>query len=46
MLHELGLEYDTRRIESRTGETVSDDYTELNPKQKIPTLVHGDLVLQ
>ena len=45
MLHELGLEYDTRRIESRTGETVSDDYTELNPKQKIPTLVHGDLIL-
>ena len=45
MLHELGLPYDTRRIESRTGETGTDDYRALNPKQKIPTLVHGDLVL-
>ncbi len=50
MLHELGLQYETRHIESRTGETVTDEYTRLNPKQKIPLLVHegapeGDLVL-
>lgn len=49
MLHELGIEYDTRRIESRTGETQSEAFTRLNPKQKIPTLVHqtpdGELVL-
>ncbi len=45
MLHELGLDYETRRIESRTGETQSAEYTALNPKQKIPTLVDGDLVL-
>ncbi len=40
MLHELGLSYETRRIESRTGETTTDDYLALNPKHKIPTLVH------
>lgn len=50
MLHELGLEYETRRIESRTGETTTSEYTKLNPKQKIPILIHqledeGDLVL-
>jgi glutathione S-transferase len=45
MLHELGLAYETRRIESRTGETQSDEYKVLNPKQKIPTLVDGDLVI-
>lgn len=45
MLHELGIEYETKRIESRTGETLSKEYTRINPKQKIPTLVDGDLVL-
>lgn len=45
MLHELGIDYDTKRIESRSGETTAADYTALNPKQKIPLLVHGDLVL-
>jgi len=45
MLHELGLSYETRRIESRTGETQADEYVALNPKQKIPTLQDGELVL-
>ena len=45
MMHELGLDYETRRIESRTGETADASYASLNPKQKIPLLVHGDLVL-
>lgn len=45
MLHELGIEYETKRIESRTGDTLSEEYTRINPKQKIPTLVDGDLVL-
>lgn len=45
MLHELGLEYETKRIESRTGETQSDEYKKINPKQKIPALVDGDLVI-
>ena len=45
VLQEFGLDYDVRPIQSRTGETLSDEYTALNPKQKIPTLQHGDLVL-
>ncbi len=45
MLQELGLEYDVIPVGSRTGETLTEDYTRLNPKQKIPTLQHGDLVL-
>lgn len=45
MLHELGIDYITKRIESRTGETNEHEYAHLNPKQKIPTLVHGDLVI-
>lgn len=45
MLHELGVTYETRRIESRTGETTIEAFTAINPKQKIPTLVHGNLAL-
>ena len=45
MLHELGINYTTKRIESRTGETTDSHYTRLNPKQKIPTLVHGGLAI-
>lgn len=39
LLHELELPYTTQRIESRTGETTTRKYIELNAKQKIPTLV-------
>jgi glutathione S-transferase len=45
MLQELGLEYESKPIQARTGETQTDAYKQLNPKQKIPTLQHGDLVL-
>lgn len=45
MAHELGLDYETRRIESRSGETTDAEFTALNARQKIPLLVHGDLVL-
>jgi len=45
MLAELGLDYERRPIQSRTGETFSDEYLALNPRHKIPTLVHGDVVL-
>lgn len=45
MLHELGLPYSTHRIESRTGETTTDNYLTLNPKHKIPTLVHGNFAV-
>jgi len=45
MLHELGLAYETRPIGSRTGETNTDAYARLNPRQKIPVLQHGPVVL-
>jgi glutathione S-transferase len=44
MLSELELPYERRPITSRSGETLTPDYTRLNPSQKIPTLQDGDLV--
>jgi glutathione S-transferase len=41
-LHELGLEYDCRPILPRSGETQTEEYTALNPRQKIPLLQDGD----
>ena len=41
-LHELGLDYECRPILPRTGETQTQEYTELNPRQKIPLLQDGD----
>lgn len=38
---ELGIAYDLKPIGPRTGETQSEEYTRLNPKQKIPLLVDG-----
>lgn len=43
--HELALDYTPRLIGSRTGETQSEEFVRLNPKEKIPVLVDGDLVL-
>ncbi len=45
MLRELGLDYSCQPIGSRTGETQTAAFGALNPKRKIPVLVHGDLVL-
>jgi len=45
MCHELGLEYEPILIGSRTGETQSETFRALNPKEKIPVLVDGDLIL-
>lgn len=44
-LIELGLDYRTERIESRTGQTQTDAFTKLHPGQKIPVFQDGDLVL-
>src|SRR6267378_2309380 len=41
-LHELGLNYDCRPILPRSGETKTQEYTRLNPRQKIPLLQDGD----
>lgn len=44
-LHELGLKYDTQAIGPRTGETKTNDYTKLNPRQKVPLLQDGDFCI-
>ncbi len=45
MAEELGVEYILHPIGPRTGETLTAAFTELNPKQKIPVMVDGDLRL-
>lgn len=45
MLSELELPYEHRRITSRSGETLTPQYTLLNPSQKIPTLQEGEFIL-
>src|SRR5262245_29647448 len=45
MLLELGLEYEWHPIQSRTGETLTDEFRRLNPRHQIPVLRHGSLVL-
>jgi glutathione S-transferase len=42
---ELGIPYDLKPIGPRTGETLTAEYTRLNPKQKIPVLVDGSFRL-
>src|SRR5258708_18784598 len=41
-LHELGLDYKSRPILPRSGETKTQEYTRLNPRQKTPLLQDGD----
>jgi len=41
-LHELGLDYESKPILARSGETKTPQYTSLNPRQKIPLLQDGD----
>jgi Glutathione S-transferase, N-terminal domain len=41
-LHELGLDYETRPILPRSGQTKTPEYTALNARQKIPLLEDGD----
>jgi glutathione S-transferase len=45
MLLELGLEYQFNPIQSRSGETLTDEFMRLNPRHKIPVLRHGQFVL-
>lgn len=42
---ELGLDYSYELIGSRTGATTTPEFLALNPKHKIPVLLHGSLVL-
>ena len=45
VLEELGLAYQLAPLGPRTGETQTAEYTELNPKQKIPFLKDGSVKL-
>ena len=45
ILHEYGLEYEAHRIGSRTGETQTKEYLEMNAKGKIPILKHGNQII-
>lgn len=45
MLLELGLAYACHPIQSRTGETHTDEFRRLNPRHKIPVLRHESFVL-
>jgi glutathione S-transferase len=44
-LHELGLDFEHRPIQSRNGETLTTQYTAVNPRQKIPALQDGALTI-
>lgn len=44
-LQELGLDYRVEPVQSRTGETWTPEYMALNPRQKIPCMQDGDLVI-
>ncbi|MEM6495147.1 MAG: glutathione S-transferase family protein [Pseudomonadota bacterium] len=44
-LIELGLDYRTERVQSRTGETQTEAFTKMHPGQKIPVFQDGDLTL-
>src|SRR4029077_4922024 len=44
-LHELALDYTARPIQPRTGETKTDEFTRINPRQKIPVLQDGDFTI-
>jgi len=45
VLLELGLDYESRALESRSGETLTEEFRRLNPRHKIPVLQHGSFVL-
>ena len=45
MAEELGLDYKLFPIGPRTGETRTEEFSLLSPKQKIPLLADGDFVL-
>ena len=45
MLLELGVTYQSRPIQSRSGETLTHEFRRLNPRHKIPVLQHGSFVL-
>lgn len=45
VLQEVGVPYESRAIQSRSGETQTEEYRRINPREKIPALQVGDLTL-
>ncbi len=45
MLHELGLDYETRMIAPRSGELQTPEFRKINSREKIPVLQDGSLLL-
>lgn len=45
LARELGIGYAHRPVHPRTGETHEPEFLALNPRHKVPVLVHGELVL-
>ncbi len=45
LARELGVDYELKPIQPRTGETRTQEYLALNPRHKVPVLCHGELVL-
>ena len=45
LAEELGLDYEHRPIGPRTGETKTDEFLAINPRHKVPAMVHGDVRL-
>lgn len=41
---ELGIDYEHRPIQPRTGETREADFLKVNPRHKVPAMEHGSLV--
>lgn len=44
-MHELGLDYETRPIGARTGETQHESYSSINARRKVPLLQDGKLTI-
>ena len=45
LAEEMSLDYEHRPIGPRTGETKTDEFLAINPRHKIPAMVHGDIRL-
>ena len=42
LLEEIGTPYDTQRVNLQEGAQYKPDFTTINPKSKVPTLVRDD----
>ena len=45
LLEEIGIDYELIPVDFRKDENLSDEYLEINPNGKIPTMIDGELTL-